>query len=87
MLRRVADFAVVESDGRINAEIAKSALTRLGIDEMGLDSNDRRYLQMIATKHAGGPVGLDTISAALSESRDAVEEVIEPLSSAKGLAA
>ncbi|MDE0113668.1 MAG: Holliday junction branch migration DNA helicase RuvB [Albidovulum sp.] len=85
LLRRVADFAVVESSGRINVEIAKSALARLGVDGLGLDSNDRRYLQMIASKHAGGPVGLDTISAALSESRDAVEEVIEPFLLQKGL--
>lgn len=85
LLRRVTDFAVVESAGRINEETAKSALTRLGVDELGLDSNDRRYLQMIASKHAGGPVGIDTISAALSESRDAVEEVIEPFLLQKGL--
>ena len=85
LLRRVADFAFVECDGRINTEIAKSALTRLGVDELGLDSNDRRYLNMIAHKHAGGPVGLDTIAAALSESRDAVEEVIEPFLLQRGL--
>ncbi len=85
LLRRVADFAIVESDGRIDAEIAKSSLTRLGVDELGLDSNDLRYLHMIASKHAGGPVGLDTMSAALSESRDAIEEVIEPFLLQMGL--
>ena len=85
LLRRVADFAIVESDGRIDAAIAKSSLTRLGVDELGLDSNDLRYLHMIASKHAGGPVGLDTMSAALSESRDAIEEVIEPFLLQMGL--
>ena len=72
------DFAVVESDGRISRALADNALTRLGVDDLGLDSADRRYLRLIAENYAGGPVGVETMSAALSESRDALEEVIEP---------
>ena len=78
LLRRVVDFAVVESDGRITRAVADNALTRLGVDALGLDSADRRYLRLIAENYAGGPVGVETMSAALSESRDALEEVIEP---------
>lgn len=78
LLRRVVDFAVVESDGRITRAVADNALTRLGVDALGLDSADRRYLRLIAEIYAGGPVGVETMSAALSESRDALEEVIEP---------
>ena len=78
LLRRVVDFAVVESDGRISRALADNALTRLGVDDLGLDSADRRYLRLIAENYAGGPVGVETMSAALSESRDALEEVIEP---------
>ena len=78
LLRRVVDFALVEGDGHINRDLADGALTRLGVDNLGLDGADRRYLRLIAENYAGGPVGIETISAALSESRDAVEEVIEP---------
>ena len=78
LLRRVVDFAVVEGDGTITRQLADDALTRLGVDNLGLDSADRRYLRMIGEDYQGGPVGVETISAALSESRDAVEEVIEP---------
>lgn len=78
LLRRVADFAVVEGDGHISQALADNALTRLGVDELGLDGADRRYLNLIATGYQGGPVGIETLSAALSESRDALEEVIEP---------
>ena len=59
-------------------KIADHALTRLGVDKLGLDGADRRYLQLIAEQYSGGPVGIETISAAISESRDALEEVIEP---------
>jgi Holliday junction DNA helicase RuvB len=78
LLRRVVDFAVVEGDGRITRDLADNALTRLGVDNLGLDGADRRYLKMIGEDYQGGPVGIETLCAALSESRDAVEEVIEP---------
>ncbi|OWU85481.1 ATP-dependent DNA helicase RuvB [Oceanicola sp. 22II-s10i] len=78
LLRRVADFAQVEGDGRITRELADMALTRLGVDHLGLDGGDRRYLKMIGEEYGGGPVGIETLSAALSESRDALEDVIEP---------
>ncbi|NHF73065.1 Holliday junction branch migration DNA helicase RuvB [Paracoccus xiamenensis] len=87
LLRRVADFALVEGDGRLTREIADSALTRLGVDDLGLDGADRRYLGLIAENYGGGPVGVETISAALSESRDAIEEVIEPYLLQQGLIA
>ena len=85
LLRRVLDFAIVEGDGRITQEIADHALTRLAVDHVGLDGADRRYLKLIADNYAGGPVGIETLSAALSESRDAIEEVIEPFLLQKGL--
>ena len=78
LLRRVVDFAVVEGDGRITQALADNALTRLGVDQLGLDGADRRYLRMIGEGYQGGPVGIETLAAALSESRDALEEVIEP---------
>ena len=85
LLRRVVDFAVVEGDGRVTQAIADRALTRLGVDHLGLDNADRRYLRLIAESYGGGPVGVETMSAALSESRDALEEVIEPYLLQKGL--
>jgi Holliday junction DNA helicase RuvB len=85
LLRRVVDFAVVEGDGRVTRELADMALTRLGVDGLGLDGADRRYLRLIAENYAGGPVGIETLSAALSESRDALEEVIEPFLLQQGL--
>ncbi|CUH64271.1 Holliday junction ATP-dependent DNA helicase RuvB [Thalassovita gelatinovora] len=85
LLRRVVDFAVVEGDGRVTQQIADHALTRLGVDHLGLDGADRRYLSLIAENYAGGPVGIETLSAALSESRDALEEVIEPFLLQQGL--
>jgi len=85
LLRRVVDFALVEGDGRLTREIADSALTRLGVDHLGLDGADRRYLMLIAEHYAGGPVGVETLSAALSEARDAIEEVIEPYLLQQGL--
>ena len=78
LLRRVVDFVLVEGDGILSKKIADHALTRLGVDKLGLDAADRRYLQLIAEQYSGGPVGIETISAAISESRDALEEVIEP---------
>jgi len=87
LLRRVIDFALVEGDGRLDRAIADSALTRLGVDHLGLDGADRRYLSLIAENYGGGPVGVETISAALSEARDAIEEVIEPYLLQQGLIA
>ncbi len=85
LLRRVVDFAVVEGDGRVTRDLADMALTRLGVDHLGLDGADRRYLRLIAENYQGGPVGIETMSAALSESRDALEEVIEPFLLQQGL--
>ena len=85
LLRRVVDFAVVEGDGTVTQAIADRALTRLGVDHLGLDNADRRYLRLIAESYGGGPVGVETLSAALSESRDSLEDVIEPYLLQKGL--
>ena len=78
LLRRVVDFVLVEGDGVLNKKIADHALSRLGVDSLGLDGADRRYLKLIAEQYSGGPVGIETLCAAISESRDALEEVIEP---------
>jgi holliday junction DNA helicase RuvB len=85
LLRRVVDFVLVEGNGRLTQEIADRALTRLGVDHLGLDGADRRYLSLLADHYGGGPVGVETISAALSEARDAIEEVIEPYLLQQGL--
>jgi len=85
LLRRVVDFAVVEGDGNVSQAIADRALTRLGVDNLGLDGADRRYLRLIAESYGGGPVGVETLCAALSESRDSLEDVIEPYLLQKGL--
>jgi len=85
LLRRVVDFAIVEGNGKVTEEIANIALTRLGVDDLGLDGADRRYLKLLAENYGGGPVGVETIAAALSEARDAIEEVIEPFLLQQGL--
>lgn len=85
LLRRVVDFAVVEGDGTVTEGLADRSLTRLGVDGLGLDGADRRYLTLMAEHYGGGPVGIETLSAALSESRDALEEVIEPYLLQQGL--
>ncbi|MEO0830628.1 MAG: Holliday junction branch migration DNA helicase RuvB [Pseudomonadota bacterium] len=85
LLRRVTDFAVVEGGGRISRDLADHALTKLGVDALGLDGADRRYLRIIAEDYDGGPVGVETLSAALSEARDALEDVIEPYLLQQGL--
>ncbi len=78
LLRRVRDFAIVDGDPAISREVADRALRALDVDAIGLDVMDRRYLTMIAVNFGGGPVGIDTIAAALSEPRDAIEDIIEP---------
>ncbi len=78
LLRRVRDVAIVQAGGEICREVADRALQMLEVDNEGLDALDRRYLTLIATSFGGGPVGIETIAAALSEPRDAIEEIIEP---------
>lgn len=78
LLRRVRDFADVLGKGAITKEIARTAAERLDVDEAGLDAMDRRLLSVIVEDYEGGPVGLDTLAAALSEPRDSVEDVYEP---------
>ncbi|WP_375290728.1 Holliday junction branch migration DNA helicase RuvB [Qipengyuania sp.] len=78
LLRRVRDFAHFAGDDMIDRDLADKALTRLEVDSLGLDAMDRRYLTMIADIYRGGPVGVETLAAGLSEPRDTVEEVIEP---------
>jgi len=78
LLRRVRDFAIVAKAKTINGTIADEALSRLEVDSLGLDQLDRRYLLMIAENFGGGPVGIETIAAGLSEPRDAIEDIIEP---------
>jgi holliday junction DNA helicase RuvB len=78
LLRRVRDFAVVEGETSIGQKITQDALKRLGVDLLGLDSNDHKYLRFIADHYNGGPVGIETIAAGLSEQRDTIEETIEP---------
>ena len=78
LLKRVRDFASVAGHKTVDAKIADAALTRLEVDSRGLDAFDKRYLQMIAESFGGGPVGVETIAAALGEARDAIEEIVEP---------
>jgi len=78
LLRRVRDFAIVEGAEKITKELADRTLTLLEVDSIGLDVMDRRYLDMVAVNFGGGPVGIETIAAALSEPRDAIEDIIEP---------
>jgi Holliday junction DNA helicase RuvB len=78
LLRRVRDFAEYEKAKTVDRKVADRALIALEVDASGLDAMDRRYLSMIATNYGGGPVGIETIAAALSEPRDAIEDIIEP---------
>ena len=78
LLRRVRDFAVVDGEVEVTRSLADRALQLLDVDSIGLDQMDRRYLEMLAVNFAGGPVGIETIAAALSEPRDAIEDIIEP---------
>jgi Holliday junction DNA helicase RuvB len=78
LLRRVRDFAEVQGNGSVDHKIAKYALDKMDVDHRGLDEMDRRLLSLIIEKFQGGPVGLDTLSAALNEERDTIEDVFEP---------
>ena len=78
LLRRVRDFALVNGDGTVTGPIADAALSQLEVDRLGLDDLDRRYLTVIGENFGGGPVGIETIAASLSEPRDAIEDIIEP---------
>ncbi|MFT7144885.1 MAG: Holliday junction DNA helicase RuvB [bacterium] len=78
LLRRVRDFAVVKGDGVIHKAIADIALTAIEVDHIGLDRNDHRYLEILLDKFKGGPVGVETMAAASGESKDTIEDVIEP---------
>jgi Holliday junction DNA helicase RuvB len=78
LLKRVRDFAGVAKHSTVDAAIADAALNRLEVDKRGLDGFDRRYLTLIAENFGGGPVGIETIAAALGEARDAIEEIVEP---------
>jgi Holliday junction DNA helicase RuvB len=78
LLRRVRDFAIVDGDAVVTRAVADKALGLLDVDAIGLDQMDRRYLTTVALNFGGGPVGIETIAASLSEPRDAIEEIIEP---------
>ncbi len=78
LLRRARDFAQVRADGRVTFDVAREALEMLGVDEHGLDEVDRNLMRTILEKYSGGPVGLNTIAASLSEEEDAIEEIYEP---------
>jgi Holliday junction DNA helicase RuvB len=78
LLRRARDYAEVRAQGRVTLEVAREALEKLGVDEHGLDEVDRNLMLTIIQKYAGGPVGLNTIAASLSEEEDAIEEIYEP---------
>jgi Holliday junction DNA helicase RuvB len=85
LLKRVRDFAAVAKHASVDAKIADAALTRLEVDAKGLDAFDRRYLALIAETFGGGPVGIETLAAALGEARDAIEEIVEPFLMQQGL--
>ncbi len=85
LLRRVRDFALVAGTQGVDRAAADAALTRLEVDALGLDAKDRRYLGRIAEHHGGGPVGVETLAAALAEARDTLEDVVEPYLIQEGL--
>jgi Holliday junction DNA helicase RuvB len=78
LLKRIRDFAIVEGKNSIDVDIVNRSLKKLHIDEMGFDISDIKYLNFIVNNYRGGPVGIDTISAGLSEERDSIEDTIEP---------
>ena len=83
-MRRVRDFAIVKEAESITEKIAADALRELGVDDLGLDELDQRYLRIIGESFSGGPVGIETIAASLFEPRDAIEDIIEPFLMQKG---
>ncbi len=85
LLRRVADFALVGGSGAVDADMADNALRRLEVDAKGLDAMDHKYLKCVGENYGGGPVGIETLAAALSEPRDAIEDIIEPYLMQMGL--
>ena len=85
LLRRVRDYADVESDGHITLEAARAALEIEGIDSLGLDALDKKYLQIILEHHSGGPVGIEAIAATLNEESETLQELVEPYLLKKGL--
>ena len=78
LLRRVRDFAEVEGTGAIEVDLARYALERLGVDENGFDSLDRKFLDALVVQFSGGPVGIDTLASAIGEESDTLENVVEP---------
>ena len=78
LLRRTRDFAQVEGDGVVNPDVVQLTLDRLGIDSQGLDAMDRKVLETVAYKFDGGPVGIDSLSTAIGEEADTIEDVYEP---------
>ncbi len=78
LLRRVRDFALVDGVAQVDTDAVDASLTRLEVDERGLDAMDRRYLGSLAEQYGGGPVGVEALAATLAEQRDVLEEVIEP---------
>jgi Holliday junction DNA helicase RuvB len=85
LLRRVRDFACVAGIAPVDRQATSDALTRLDVDSIGLDAMDRRYLRRLAEHHQGGPVGVETLAAALAEARDTLEDVVEPYLIQEGL--
>ena len=85
LLRRVRDFAQVDGEGTVTLDVAKDALKRLGVDNRGLDEMDRKILRTVAEKFGGGPVGVETMAAAIGEEKDTIEEVYEPYLIREGL--
>src|SRR5205085_2315281 len=78
LLRRVRDYAQVRADGRVTADVARAAMTLLEVDDNGFDETDRKLLRTIIEKFGGGPVGVNSIAAAISEEKDAIEDIHEP---------
>ncbi|MFQ5356598.1 MAG: Holliday junction branch migration DNA helicase RuvB [Mariprofundaceae bacterium] len=87
LLKRARDFAEVEHEGTITRKIANNALTRLDVDELGLDKTDQKILLTLIDKYSGGPVGLDTLAASIAEEKDTIEDVCEPFLLREGLIA
>jgi len=85
LLRRIRDFAQIEGDGRISAEIARNSLVRLDVDELGLDDMDKRILRVLLEKFSGGPVGINTLAVAVGENAETLEEIYEPYLIQEGL--